>query len=93
MDGEVRQKIFRIFNLRNDITPKLNNGRKRMVDIKFLIRKILKLMGVKSYDKIPISKSKKTLKNCDLYWLNIVKLIGHKMSVIIHSQKPAAITL
>jgi len=32
MDGEVRQKIFRIFNLINDITPKLNNGRKRMVD-------------------------------------------------------------
>jgi len=93
MDGEVRQKIFRIFNLINDITPKLNNGRKRMVDIKFMIRKILKLMEVKSYYKIPISKSKKTLKTCDLYWLNIVKLIGYKMSVIIHSQQPAAITL
>ena len=50
MDGEVRQKIFRIFNSINDITPKLNNGRKRMADIKFLIRKILKLMGVKSYN-------------------------------------------
>ena len=56
--------------------------RKRMIGVKFIMRKIFKMMGI-PYKNIPISKSKKTLAFYDQYWASIMSLIGDKIKSII----------
>ena len=53
-----------------------------MISINYILRHALQLMGL-PYDKIPISKSKKTLAFYDQYWVKIMTLIGDKIKTII----------
>lgn len=49
-----REKILRIFALINKVLPQVNNGRKRMISIKFILRQIFRVLGIE-YKFIPLS--------------------------------------
>ena len=80
---EHRTKIMRIFNEIGKIIPKMESERKRMISINFILRKVLRMMGL-PYEKIPISKTKKTLASYQRYWNQIILLIGDKINWIIN---------
>ena len=52
---EQKNKIMRIFSVIGKIFPQINGERKRMISINFILRKVLKMMGL-PFNKIPISK-------------------------------------
>ena len=74
-------KIDRVFVEIGEILPKVNGNRKRMININFILRKVLSMMNL-PFD-IPISKSKKTLASYERYWNLIISLIGDRMKEII----------
>lgn len=78
-----KYKIYRIFQEIAKILFQVNNGRKRMISIRFILRKVFKMMHL-PYHVINISKSKKTIKNNESYWTHIMSLIGDKIQSIIN---------
>ena len=83
LKNEHREKIYRIFNLISTVIPKVNNTtRKRLISINYILKMIFKMMGL-PYDKIPISKSKKTLAFYSTYWNKIMTLVGDKIQSIV----------
>ena len=60
----------------------MNENRKRMISVSFIMRRIFKMMGLPC-DNIPVSKSKKTLAFYEKYWNAIIGLIGDKIQSII----------
>ena len=88
-----REAIERVFEEIGKIVNQVNGQRKRLISVDFIIRELLilmvgrfDLMGVPheiNYEKIPISKSKKTLDFYDKYWDQIVEKIGLKIEAII----------
>ena len=79
---ENKTKIMRIFNEVGGIIPKMESKRKRMISINFILRQVLRMMGL-PYEKIPISKTKKTLNSYQQYWDRIMLLIGDRIKRII----------
>ena len=77
-----KRKIERVFVEIGKIIDQVNNNRKRMISINFILRKLLKMMGI-PYKKIPISKSKKTLAFYNKYWASIMSLIGDEIKSIV----------
>ena len=57
---EQKNKIMRIFSEIGKILPQINGERKRMISLNFILRQVLRMMGL-PFNKIPISKSKKIL--------------------------------
>ena len=88
-----REAIERVFEEIDKMVNQVNGQRKRLISVDFIIRELLilmvgrfDLMGVPheiNYEKIPISKSKKTLDFYDKYWDQIVEKIGLKIEAII----------
>ena len=76
-------KIHKIFVEINTILPQINGQRKRIISLKYLLHKILQLMKIDS-STIDLTKFKKTLKLYDLYWNNIMGIIGPKIIHIIN---------
>ena len=70
------ERICKIFDQIENIVPLIDNKRKRLISINFLLRRIIKTYfpGI-SYKKIKITKSDKTLKYYNDYWNKIVTLI------------------
>ena len=79
---EQKNKIMRIFSEIGKILPQINGERKRMISLNFILRQVLRMMGL-PFNKIPISKSKKTLASYQQYWTQIILLIGDRMKGII----------
>ena len=79
---EQKNKIMRIFSEIGKILPQINGERKRMISFNFILIQVLRMMGL-PYNKIPISKSKKTLASYQQYWTQIILLIGDRMKGII----------
>ena len=77
-----KNKINILFVEIGKILNEVNGTRKRMISVNFIMRRILKMMGM-TYEKIPISKSKKTLAFYDQYWASMMSLIGDKIKSII----------
>ena len=77
-----KNKIMRIFSEIGDILPQINGERKRMISLNFILRQVLRMMGL-PFNKIPISKSKKTLASYQQYWTQIILLIGDRIKGII----------
>ena len=75
---ENKPKIIKIF----DEISQVNNRRKRMISIKFILRQVFEILGL-PYHNIPISKSKGTLDSYEQYWKKIMSLIGDKIKTII----------
>ena len=57
---EQKNKIMRIFSEIGKILPQINGERKRMISLNFILRQVLRMMGL-PFNKIPISKSKKNI--------------------------------
>ena len=75
---EQKNKIMRIFSEIGKILPQIDGERKRMISMYFILRQVLKMMGL-PYNEIPISESKKTLAFYQRYWTRIISLIGERM--------------
>ena len=74
-------KIDKVFTEIGKIISEVNGTRKRMISIYFILRKVLSMMNL-SFDKIPISKSKQTLKFYNEYWAKIMSQIGDEINNI-----------
>ena len=79
---EQKNKIMRIFSEIGDILPQINGERKRMISLNFILRQVSRMMSL-PFDKIPISKSKRTLNFYQQYWTRIILLIGDRIKGII----------
>ena len=79
---EQKNKIMKIFSEIGKILPQINGERKRMISLNFILRQVLRMMGL-PFNKIPISESKKTLASYEKYWKQMNELIGDKMKEII----------
>ena len=79
---EQKNKIMRIFSEIGKIFHQMNGERKRMISLNFILRQVLRMMGL-PFNKIPISKSKKTLASYQQYWTQIILLIGDRIKGII----------
>ena len=75
-------RICRIFEEIDKILPQVNNGRKRMISVKYILKQLFKMMGL-PYRTIQISKSKRTLTFYERYWTDILSLIGDRIDYII----------
>ena len=76
-------KIHKIFVEINKILPQVNGKRKRIISLKYLLHRILQLMKIDS-SQIELTKSKKTMKLYNVYWNNIMDIIGPKIMHIIN---------
>ena len=76
-----KNKIDRVFIEKGKIINEVNIKRKRMININFILRKVLSMLKI-PFEDIPISKSKKTLAFYNKYWANIMSLIGDKINDI-----------
>ena len=81
---EQKNKIMRIFSKIGKILPQINGERKRMISLNFILIQVLRMMGL-PFNKIPISKSKRTLNSYQEYWEKIMILIGDIIKGIIVS--------
>ena len=81
---EQRNKIMRIFSEIGKILPQINGERKRMISLNFILRQVSRMMGL-PFNKIPISKTEKTLASYQQYWTQIILLIGDRIKGIIVS--------
>ena len=79
---EQKNKIMRIFSEIGKILPQINGERKRMISLNFILIQVLRMMSL-PFNKIPISKSKRTLNSYQEYWEKIMILIGDRMKGII----------
>ena len=80
---EQKNKIMKIFSEIDKILSQINGERKRMISVNFILIKIFKMLGIES-NKLPITKSKKTLASYEKYWKQMNELIGDKMKEIIN---------
>ena len=78
-----KRKIERVFVEIGKIIDQVNNNRKRMISINFILRKLLKMMNL-PFDNIPISKSKRTVASYEKYWNDTLLLIGDVIKTIIN---------
>ena len=76
-----RDRIYKEFEEIGAILHEVNGNRKRMISTKYIMKKILEMMGL-PYN-IPITKSKRTLSFYRQYWTKIMALIGDKIETII----------
>ena len=81
---EQKNKIMRIFSEIDKILPQINGERKRMISLNFILIQVLRMMSL-PFNKIPISKSKRTLNSYQEYWEKIMILIGDRIKGIIVS--------
>ena len=76
-----KHRIIRIFKEIDKVLPQVNNSRKRMVSIDFILKKLFDLMGISV--KVSLSKSPKTIARHNRYWKSIYDLIGEDVQLII----------
>ena len=68
---EQKNKIMRIFSEIGKILPQINGERKRMISLNFILIQVSRMMGL-PFNKIPISKTKRTLNSYQEYWEKIM---------------------
>ena len=68
-----------IFKLIYQVSPQVDNSRKRMVSIKFILRQLFGAFGIE-YKFILLSKSKKTLKYYNQWWGRVYRLIKNDIA-------------
>ena len=74
-------RIIRVFKEIDMVLPQVNNSRKRMVSIDFILKKLFDLIGVSV--EVGLSKSPKTIARHIRYWKSIYDLIGEDIQLII----------
>ena len=78
-----KKKIHKIFIEIGKVINEVNNRRKRMIGIKYVIKKLFKMLGL-PYKDINVTKSKRTLTYYEQYWEKIQSLIGDRIESIIN---------
>ena len=76
-------KIYKVFIEINSVLYKVNDGRKRMISIKYIIKQLFKMIGL-PYKDINVTKCKRTLKYYKQRCEKIESLIGDKIQSIIN---------
>ena len=77
-----REAIYSIFDLLDRVQPEINGNRKRMINIKFVLRMLFQIMGL-PYNEIKITKSKKTLQFYEQWWKQAYGFIKNDIRKII----------
>ena len=79
-----REQIYKAFVEIDSILHKVNDGRKRMISIKYVIKQLFKMLGL-PYKDINVTKSKRTLTYYKQYWKKVQSLIGDRIQLIINA--------
>ena len=78
-----RERIYKVFVETDSVLHKVNDGRKRMISIKYVIKQLFKMLGL-PYKDINVTKSKRTLTYYKQYWKKVQLLIGNRIQSIIN---------
>ena len=78
-----RNRIYEIFAKIDSVLHEINDGRKRIISIKFILKQLLKMLGL-PYKYINVTKSKKTVRYYEQYWENFQLLIGDRIQSMIN---------
>ena len=76
-------QIHKVFVEIDSVLHEVNNSRKRMISVKFIMKQLFKMLGL-PYKDINVTKSKKTLKYYKQYWEKVQSLVGDKIQSIIN---------
>ena len=76
-----REQIYKVFVEINSLLHEVNDGRKRMMSIKYVIKQLFKMLGL-PYIDINVTKSKRTLTYYEQYWKKVQSLIGDRIQSI-----------
>ena len=78
-----RNKIYKVFIEINSIIHKVDDSRKRIISIRFILIQLFKMLEL-PYKDINVTKSKRTLKYYKKYWNKVQSLIGDRIHLIIN---------
>ena len=78
-----RDRIHKVFIEIDGVLHMVNDGRKRMISVKYVIKQLFKMLGL-PYKDINVTKSKRTLKYYKQYWKKVQLLIGNRIQSIIN---------
>ena len=78
-----RNRIYEIFAKIDSVLHEINDGRKRIISIKFILKQLLKMLGL-PYKYINVTKSKKTVRYYEQYWEKVQLLIGDRIQLMIN---------
>ena len=78
-----KNKIMELFSVIGKILPQINGKRKRMINVNFILAKILKMMKL-PHSYVKVTKSKRTKATYQYYWDQIILLFGDKINRIIN---------
>ena len=76
-------QIHKVFVEIDSVLHEVNNSRKRIICVKFIMKQLFKMLGL-PYNDINVTKSKKTLKYYKQYWEKVQSLVGDKIQSIIN---------
>ena len=76
-------QIHKVFVEIDSVQHEVNDGRKRIISVKFIMKQLFKMLGL-PYKDINVTKSKKTLKYYKQYWEKVQSLVGDKIQSIIN---------
>ena len=79
-----REQIYKVFVEIDSVLNEVNDGRKRMISIKYVIKQLFKMLGL-PYKGISVTKSKRTLTYYKQYWKKVQSLIGDRIQLIINA--------
>ena len=79
-----REQIYKVFVEIDSVLNEVNDGRKRMISIKYVIKKLFKMLRL-PYKDINVTKSKRTLTYYKQYWKKVKSLIGDRIQLIINA--------
>ena len=77
-----KERIYKIFVEIGGVLEKVNNDRKRMISVKFIIKKLFMMLKL-PYKDIQVTKTKKTLEYYEEFWADVELLIGYKIQSIL----------
>ena len=78
-----RDKIYKVFIEINSVLHKVNDGRKRMISTKFILKQLFQMLEL-PYKDIQVTKNIKKLKDYEKYWEKVQSLIGDRIQSIIN---------
>jgi len=78
-----REKIYKIFAKIDGVLNEINDKRKRIISIKFILKQLFKMLGL-PYKCINVTKLKRTLTSYEQYWEKVQSLIGNEIQLMIN---------
>ena len=77
-----REWIYKVFVEIDSVLNEVNDERKRMISIKYVVKQLFKMLEL-PYKDISVTKSKRTLKYYKKYWKKVQSLTGDRIQSII----------